>query len=61
VGDISLWPNIFGWFVMTPTYMVQYNSPCSKLCLNIPQISEKAANVIIVAMHRRGGHMVVQD
>ncbi|KAJ7340778.1 hypothetical protein DFH08DRAFT_245159 [Mycena albidolilacea] len=45
VVDISSWPNVPGWFVTTPTYM----------------ISEKAADVIIASAHRRGGNMVVQD
>ncbi|KAJ7807429.1 hypothetical protein B0H14DRAFT_2381278, partial [Mycena olivaceomarginata] len=45
VGDISSWPNVPRWFVTTPTYMAQYNSPCSELCLNIPQISEKVTDV----------------
>ncbi|KAJ6620004.1 hypothetical protein B0H10DRAFT_1114433 [Mycena sp. CBHHK59/15] len=42
VVDISSWPRVPGWFVTTPTYM----------------ISEKAADVIIAAAHRRGDYLV---
>ncbi|KAJ7472720.1 alcohol oxidase [Mycena latifolia] len=44
VVDISSWPNVPGWFVTTPTYM----------------ISEKAADVVIAAAGHRLNTLVVQ-
>ncbi|KAJ7814002.1 hypothetical protein B0H14DRAFT_2376401 [Mycena olivaceomarginata] len=48
VVDITSWPNVPGWFIMTPTYMVRYNSLCSEPCLNLPQVSEKQQKLLLL-------------